>query len=64
MVNGGKKMKTATNKDPDRELAYFKFALIAPVVQGTFSDPSKKHGDGSFAWHSPDNHTRLCVPST
>jgi len=24
----------------DRELAYFKFALIAPVIQGTFPDPS------------------------
>jgi len=29
-----------TNKDPDRELAYFRFALIAPVIQGTFSDAS------------------------
>jgi transposase InsO family protein len=24
----------------DRELAYFRFALIAPVIQGTFTDPS------------------------
>jgi transposase InsO family protein len=24
----------------DRELAYFKFALIAPVIQGTYTDPS------------------------
>ena len=29
-----------TNKDPDRELAYFRFALIAPVIQGTFPDAS------------------------
>jgi transposase InsO family protein len=29
-----------SNKDPSRELAYFKFALIAPVVHGTFSDAS------------------------
>ena len=27
-------------KDPDRELAYFRFALIAPVIQGTFNDAS------------------------
>ena len=27
-------------KDPDRELAYFRFALIAPVIQGTFTDTS------------------------
>jgi transposase InsO family protein len=24
----------------DRELAYFRFAMIAPVIQGTFADPS------------------------
>ena len=27
-------------KDPDREMAYFRFALIAPVIQGTFPDAS------------------------
>jgi len=26
--------------EKDRELAYFRFALIAPVIQGTFSDAS------------------------
>lgn len=33
-------MKLVTNKDLDRELAYFRFALIAPVIQGTFTDAS------------------------
>ena len=33
-------MEIQTNKDPDRKLAYFRFALIAPVIQGTFSDAS------------------------
>jgi len=33
-------MEKANNKDPDRELAYFRFALIAPVIQGVFSDAS------------------------
>jgi len=28
------------SKDPNRELAYFRFALIAPVIQGTFPDES------------------------
>jgi transposase InsO family protein len=27
-------------KDPDQELAYFRFALIAPVIQGTYPDAS------------------------
>jgi len=31
--------KTSLN-DKDRELAYFRFALIAPAIQGTFSDAS------------------------
>lgn len=33
-------MEKMINKDPDRELAYFRFALIAPVIQGTFPDAS------------------------
>jgi len=33
-------MEKSNTKDPDRELAYFRFALIAPVIQGTFSDAS------------------------
>jgi transposase InsO family protein len=33
-------MEKTISKDPDRELAYFRFALIAPVIQGTFSDAS------------------------
>ena len=33
-------MDKTNSKDPDRELAYFRFALIAPVIQGTFADAS------------------------
>ena len=33
-------MEKTINKDPYRELAYFRFALIAPVIQGTFTDAS------------------------
>jgi len=33
-------MDKTNSKDPDRELAYFRFALIAPVIQGTFPDVS------------------------
>ena len=33
-------MEKNINKDPDRELAYFRFALIAPVIQETFPDAS------------------------
>jgi len=33
-------MEQTKTKDPDRELAYFRFALIAPVIQGTFNDAS------------------------
>jgi len=33
-------MENTKGKDPDRELAYFRFALIAPVIQGTFDDAS------------------------
>ena len=33
-------MDQTKTKDPDRELAYFRFALIAPVIQGTFNDAS------------------------
>ena len=33
-------MEKSTSKDMDRELAYFRFALIAPVIQGTFPDAS------------------------
>ena len=33
-------MEKSTGKDHSREMAYFRFALIAPVIQGTFPDPS------------------------
>jgi len=33
-------MDKTNSKDPDRDLAYFRFALIAPVIQGTFNDAS------------------------
>ena len=33
-------MDKTNNKDSDRELAYFRFALVAPVIQGTFTDTS------------------------
>jgi transposase InsO family protein len=33
-------MQQAAAKEPNHELAYFKFALIAPVIQGTFPDAS------------------------
>jgi len=33
-------MKKTNSKDLDREMAYFRFALIAPVIQGTFPDAS------------------------
>jgi len=33
-------MEKTNSKDMDRELAYFRFALIAPVIQGTFPDAS------------------------
>jgi transposase InsO family protein len=33
-------MITAKSNDSDRELAYFRFALIAPVIQGIFPDAS------------------------
>jgi transposase InsO family protein len=33
-------MEKTNSKNPDRELAYFRFALIAPVIQGTFPDSS------------------------
>jgi len=33
-------MDKTDGRDPDRELAYFRFALVAPVIQGTFSDAS------------------------
>ena len=33
-------MEKTSGKDMDRELAYFRFALIAPVIQGTFDDAS------------------------
>ena len=33
-------MDNPQNKDPNRETAYFRFALIAPVIQGTFPDAS------------------------
>ena len=33
-------MDKSKTKDQDRELAYFRFALIAPAIQGTFPDAS------------------------
>ena len=33
-------MEKANTKDMDIEMAYFRFALIAPVIQGTFNDSS------------------------
>jgi hypothetical protein len=33
-------MEKTNCADSDRELAYFRFALIAPVIQGTFADAS------------------------
>jgi transposase InsO family protein len=33
-------MDKTINKDHDREMAYFRFALIASAIQGTFPDPS------------------------
>ena len=33
-------METTDKKDQDRELAYFRFALIAPVIQETYTDAS------------------------
>ena len=35
-------MDAANSKDLDREMAYFRFALIAPVIQGVFNDASIK----------------------
>jgi transposase InsO family protein len=37
----GKNMDEKTiSRDPGREMAYFRFAIIAPVIQGTFPDAS------------------------
>jgi len=33
-------MENTNAKDPGREMAYFRFALAAPVIQGTFPDAS------------------------
>jgi transposase InsO family protein len=33
-------MNNTDHRDPERELAYFRFALIAPALQGTFNDAS------------------------
>jgi transposase InsO family protein len=33
-------MEKTNSRNRDREIAYFKFALIAPVIQGTFTDAS------------------------
>jgi len=33
-------MEKTSKKDQNRETAYFRFALIAPLIQGTFSDAS------------------------
>ena len=33
-------MEKTNSKNSDWEIAYFKFALIAPVIQGTFTDAS------------------------
>lgn len=34
-------MKRQLNDQSAIEMAYFRFSLIAPVIQGTFADPSK-----------------------
>ncbi len=34
-------MKRQLNDQSAIEMAYFRFALIAPVIQGIFTDPSK-----------------------
>ena len=34
-------MKQQLNDQYAIEMAYFRFSLIAPVIQGTFTDPSK-----------------------
>ena len=34
-------MKSKFNEKAAIEMAYFRFSLIAPVIQGTFTDPSK-----------------------
>jgi len=33
-------MDQSNSKDPNREIAYFRFSLIAPIIQGTFTDAS------------------------
>ena len=33
-------MESAAKQQKNREMAYFKFALIAPAIQGTLTDPS------------------------
>jgi transposase InsO family protein len=33
-------MENPTKQQKNQEMAYFKFALIAPAIQGTFTDPS------------------------
>ena len=33
-------MENRNPQDPDREMAYFRFALIAPAIQGTFPNAS------------------------
>jgi len=54
-------------KDQDRELAYFRFALIAPVIQGTFTDASiaaycRRVTENSIT--RPDGTTFLYKPAT
>jgi hypothetical protein len=34
-------MKSKFNEKAAIEMAYFRFSLIAPVIQGTFTDPTK-----------------------
>ena len=34
-------MKSKFNDKAAIEMAYFRFSLIAPVIQGTFTDPTK-----------------------
>ena len=69
-----KTMKKASNTDHDREMAYFRFAMIAPVIQGTFPDASVaaycrrvtenpvKRPDGSifqYNWRTPEKWVTL-----
>ena len=40
MQKGGALMPESRDQDKDRELAYFRFGLIAPIIQGNYPDAS------------------------